>query len=77
MLWVLKKNHLKHMYKLMDKKIIIILCSKILPNWPYVNVNNNGEGQPWNFFGNPGVIHSVPTAFVITEWVTPGLPRIS
>ena len=30
--------------------------------------------------GNPGVTHSVPTAFmnaVGTEWVTPGLPRIN
>ena len=29
---------------------------------------------------NPGVTHSVPTAFIMnavgTEWVTPGLPRM-
>ena len=42
MLWVLKRismrrffEHPKHMFKLMDKKIIAILCSKILLNWPY------------------------------------------
>ena len=31
--------------------------------------------------GNPGVTHSVPTAFITnavgTEWVTPGLPRMT
>ena len=30
--------------------------------------------------GNPGVTHSVPTAFMMnavgTDWVTPGLPRM-
>ena len=30
--------------------------------------------------GNPGMTHSVPTAFIMnavgTEWVTPGLPRM-
>ena len=32
--------------------------------------------------GNPGITHSVPTAFTVmnavgTEWATPGLPRMS
>ena len=30
-----------------------------------------------NTLGNPGVTHSVPTAFMGTEWVTPGLPRMT
>ena len=34
-----------------------------------------------NILGNPGVTHSVPTAFIVmnavgTEWVTPGIPRM-
>ena len=31
-----------------------------------------------SILGNPGVTHSVPTAFITvgTEWVTPGLPRM-
>ena len=33
-----------------------------------------------DILGNPGVTHSVPTAFMMnavgTEWVTPGLPRM-
>ena len=49
MLWVLKRTvsmrrffyqdgsfeHPRHMFKLMNKKIIAILHSKILLNWPY------------------------------------------
>ena len=41
-----------------------------------MNVNNKGEGQPGNILGNPGVIRSVPTAFMKnasgTEWITHG-----
>ena len=29
-------EHPKHMFKLMDKKIISILCKLFLLNWPYV-----------------------------------------
>ena len=76
-----QKNHLKHMFKLMDKKIIAILRSEIWLNWPYVKVNNKGEGQPGNILCNPGVIHSIPSAFIMnavgTEWITPGLLRIA
>ena len=37
---------------------------------------------PIGILGNPGVTHSVPTAFIMmnavgTEWVTPGLPRMT
>ena len=31
-------EHPKHMFKQMDKKIIAILSSKILLNWPYAIV---------------------------------------
>ena len=37
------------------------------------------DGLNPSILGNPGVTHSVPTAFmnaVGTEWVTPGLPSI-
>ena len=45
MLWVLKElshgddsfEHPKHMFKLMDKKIIAIVCIFLL-NWPYNSV---------------------------------------
>ena len=37
----------------------------------------------FNIFGNPGVIHSVPTAFIMImnavgkEWITPRLPKMT
>ena len=36
-MWDGSFEHPKHMFKLMDKKIIAILPSKILLIWPYVN----------------------------------------
>ena len=43
MLWVLKRTvndgsfeHPKHMFKLMVKKIIVILCKLFLLNWSFV-----------------------------------------
>ena len=33
-----------------------------------------------SILGNPGMIHSIPTAFMMNavgmEWITPGLPRM-
>ena len=38
MLWVLKRTVSKHMFKLMGKKMITILHSKMLLNWAYVQI---------------------------------------
>ena len=42
MLWVLKRDssfeHPKHMFKLMDKKMMAILCKLFFLNWPYDSI---------------------------------------
>ena len=39
MLWDGSFEHPKHMFKLMDKKKITILCKLFLLNWPYEDPN--------------------------------------
>ena len=45
--WESSFEHPKHMFKLMDKKIITILRWKLLLNWPYDSLPNLYDNNPF------------------------------
>ena len=74
MLWVLSKelswwdcsfDHPKHMFNLMNKKIITILAKLILLNWPYHMLSIHCHKARWQFCAWPCLILTWSSSFSV------------
>ena len=69
-------EHPKHMFKLMDKKIIAILSKLFLLNWPYAvqqlhpNILFYSPSDPSGYFDQPGHLTVRSVSLLSTHWHT-------